>query len=60
MKKTLGLLSILAVLAITSCGGNSTATETTGTDTLKAVDSTVKSDSTCCADTTKAACDSAK
>lgn len=61
MKKILGLLTILAVLAITSCGGSATAPEATGTDSLSVADSTVKADTTeVVADTTKEVKDSIK
>jgi hypothetical protein len=61
MKKVLGFLSILAILVITSCGGNATTPETTGTDSTVVADSTVKVDTTkCCIDTTKEVKDSTK
>ena len=58
MKKVLGFL---AILAITSCGGNATTPETTGTDSTAVADSTVKVDTAKVAvDTTKEVKDSTK
>ena len=61
MKKVLGFLTILAVLAVTSCGGNATAPEATGTDSTVVADSTIKVDTLgVAADTTKEVKDSTK